>query len=322
MTSGFNAFKHFTVAPVAEHLPFGAVVSGFDPADLDVPQVRDDLRSLWVRAGVLVFEGPHDPDTHVRLSQCFGNLIEHPTREGRVEAHPELLDVRYRPEDGWLTEVDGEPKGSWLPWHSDLIYVSEINHGGILRPLTLPSRGGETGFIDKIQNYDTLPEDLKESIEGLHVLYGYDLDPADQKFGRRNQVKVLRFEQAVLSILARRKDFPTVRHPLVYTQRETGRKVLNFSPWFALGIEEMPGADGDDLLERVAQHCVDPARAYVHHWRPNQMVLWDNWRMLHCAYGAPADEQRHMQRTTIEGDYGLGEVASGHEVGKSEYISV
>ena len=322
MTSEFHAFEYFKVTPIADHLPYGSVVSELDPKDLERPEVGRDLRNLWIRDGVLVFEGLDDPDTHVRLSRCFGKLIPHPTKEARAVGHPELLDVRYRPEDGWLTEVDGEPRGTWLPWHSDLIYVSEINHGGILRPITLPSHGGETGFIDKIQNYDTLPEDLKKSIGGLHVLYGYDLDPADQKFGRRHEVKVLRFEKAVLSILARRADFPTVRHPLVYTQRETGRKVLNLSPWFALGIEEMPGTEGDELLERVAQHCVDPARAYVHQWVPGQMVLWDNWRMLHCAHGAPAREERHMQRTTIEGDYGLGEVAAGQKVGKSEYISV
>ncbi|TPG32482.1 TauD/TfdA dioxygenase family protein [Mycolicibacterium hodleri] len=322
MTSTSGEYKHFTVSPIADHHPFGAIVSELDPKDLDLPEVGEDLRKLWVREGVLVFDGLDDPDTHVRLSRCFGELIQHPTKEARSQGHPELMDVRYRPEDGWLTEVDGEPRGTWLPWHSDLIYVAEINHGGILRPITIPSHGGETGFIDKIQSYDTLDEDLKESIEGLHVLYGYDLDPADQKFGRRHEVKVLRFERAVLSILARRGDFPTVRHPLVYTQRETGRKVLNLSPWFALGIDEMPGAEGDELLERVAQHCVDPARAYIHEWVPGQMVLWDNWRMLHCANGAPAQEERHMQRTTIEGDYGLGEIAYGEKVGKADYISV
>jgi len=36
------------------------------------------------------------------------------------------------------------------------------------------------------------------------------------------------------------------------------------------------------------------------------MVLWDNWRMLHCACGVPPEEKRIMRRTTIVGDYGLG----------------
>jgi taurine dioxygenase len=36
------------------------------------------------------------------------------------------------------------------------------------------------------------------------------------------------------------------------------------------------------------------------------MVLWDNWRMLHCAQGVPPGEERRMRRTTIAGDYALG----------------
>jgi taurine dioxygenase len=36
------------------------------------------------------------------------------------------------------------------------------------------------------------------------------------------------------------------------------------------------------------------------------MLIWDNWRMLHCVSGSPPQNPRRMQRTTIKGDYGLG----------------
>jgi taurine dioxygenase len=36
------------------------------------------------------------------------------------------------------------------------------------------------------------------------------------------------------------------------------------------------------------------------------MVLWDNWRLLHCACGTPVGMRREMRRTTIHGDYKLG----------------
>ena len=38
------------------------------------------------------------------------------------------------------------------------------------------------------------------------------------------------------------------------------------------------------------------------------MVLWDNWRMLHCVIPGPVDEIREVERTTIQGDYGMGRV--------------
>ena len=50
------------------------------------------------------------------------------------------------------------------------------------------------------------------------------------------------------------------------------------------------------------------SRAYVHHWHDDEMVLWDNWRMLHCASGVHPDDVRHLQRTTIKGNDALGRI--------------
>jgi taurine dioxygenase len=43
-------------------------------------------------------------------------------------------------------------------------------------------------------------------------------------------------------------------------------------------------------------------------WQPEDMLLWDNWRILRQAMGVAPDYLRIMQRTTIMGDYGLGRV--------------
>ena len=89
-------------------------------------------------------------------------------------------------------------------------------------------------------------------------------------------------------------------------QRETGRKVANVSPWFADGIEGLETPEGDALLREVIARITRPELAYFHKWAPGEMVLWDNWRMLHCATGTPAGMRRHLTRTIIAGDYALG----------------
>ena len=68
----------------------------------------------------------------------------------------------------------------------------------------------------------------------------------------------------------------------------------------------MPNAEGDALLEEVLSYAINPALAYWHDWQANDLVLWDNWRTVHCAEGVPPDCVRVMQRTTIAGDYALG----------------
>jgi taurine dioxygenase len=47
-------------------------------------------------------------------------------------------------------------------------------------------------------------------------------------------------------------------------------------------------------------------KPYFHAWKPTDMVIWDNWRVLHEACGCHPDEDRVVHRTTIKGDYGLG----------------
>ncbi|WP_082545498.1 MULTISPECIES: TauD/TfdA dioxygenase family protein [unclassified Sphingomonas] len=319
MTSDMEA--PFQTSALRDGLPFGAAITGLDPTRLSDPRVREALREIWTDKGVLVFHGLEGEDVHLELSRVFGTLVQHPTRETRA-AHPELMTVRYRPETGWLIDVDGELRGTWLPWHSDLIYVDRINRGGILRPLVLPSRLGQTGFIDKIGAYRTLPDALKARIEGLNVIYKYDLDAAHQRFGRTTDAKMVRISPDVASIQARLDDFPRVIHPMVYEQRETGRKVLNVSPWFAVGIQGMETAEGDALLAEVADHIVRSEEVYLHDWQLGDMVLWDNWRVLHSATGCPPDEERWMLRTTIEGDYGLGRTEADAAIDRSDYITV
>jgi taurine dioxygenase len=312
---------HFETAPLADNLPFGAIVSGLEFEDLRDTETRRRLRDLWIREGVLVFRSIEGESAHLELSRCFGKLMVHPSKEAHT-ANPEIIDLRYKPDTGWLMSVDGNLRCSWLPWHSDLVFVDRINRGGILRPIVLPSHLGQTAFIDKIAAYSALPDKLKKSVEDRHVIYKFDLDPAHQKFGRLAKVVVERFDQVTAGVQARLHEFPRVLHPMVYSQPETGRKVLNVSPWFAVGIFGMENEEGDRLLEEVVQHIVHSDHVYQHTWQLGDMVLWDNWRMLHSASGSPANEERWMQRTTIEGDYGLGRTEADMSIDRSRYISV
>jgi taurine dioxygenase len=185
------------------------------------------------------------------------------------------------------------------------VYTDTINHGGLLRALQTTSRGGTTGFIDQIEAYTRLPQALKDRIEDLSVVY--QMGPLDSfPHAWKSKVRVVQLAEHARKALQRiHPDFPPVAHPLVFPQPETGRKVLNLSPLFARHIEGMQNAEGDALLADLAGHILD-CPAYHHRWTLGDMVLWDNWRMLHSVTLAPVDEMRVMQRTTIAGDYALG----------------
>lgn len=299
----------FEVSPLPGQDRYGAVVTGLSFEAIGAPQVRTQLHDLWIEKGVIVFRGVGGGlDAQLRLSEVYGEPEVHPMMAGTdiKTEHRALAPIEFDPEkDGNIYEVDGQVLGGYLPWHFDGAYVDRINHGGILRPEVLPGRGGDTRFIDQIAAYELLPADLKSKIEGLDVLYSYQPDLTKAKFGPRADRLVKMSE-----LFRKGMDHPSVQeravHPMVYTQAETGRKILHVSPWFADGIEGMENEEGDALLREVISYVIRPELMYAHKWREGDMVLWDNWRMLHSAGGVPPEERRIMRRTTIVGDYGLG----------------
>jgi taurine dioxygenase len=298
------------VRSIEESPGLGIEVRGLDAEALDDPVLQQELCDLWTDRGVIVFRELTGPSVHVKLSRCFGELQVHPVGDGKQE----LIKVQYDAKVRDVYEIDGRLLGGWLPWHFDLAYMSKVNHGGILRPIVLPSTGGETGFIDRISLYESLPTELKDEVEHASVVYKFDINVEHLKFARPESLKVITWSEGVKDLYATQDSrFPAVVHPLVFCQPETGRKVLNFSPWFALEAYGMEKRTGDALLRRLGDHVLRHGAPYYHRWRADDMVLWDNWRMLHCASGMPSDENRLMERTTIAGDYGLGYLAPALE---------
>jgi taurine dioxygenase len=297
----------FTVEPLPGCSAFGAVLPDLRPEQIRDPDIRRQLYDLWIDKGVIVFRGLTDLDTQIHLSEIYGEPEIHPLLVGidRPREHFVIAEIDYVEEDGDLYEIGGERRGGSLPWHFDLAYMDRINRGGILRGAVLPQRGGETGFIDRISAYDALPDDLKQRIDGLRVIHRFLADATKARFGDRPD-KCLSLSRNISLALEHPSVQQPVTHPLVYTQKETGRKVLNVSPWHAVAIEGMENEQGDALLGEVIDRMIRPDLAYFHQWQQDDMVLWDNWRMLHCACGVPPGEKRKMRRTTIAGDYALG----------------
>ena len=295
----------YSLSPLPGQPDFGVVLTGFKPEMIEDRQVRSELHDLWLDRGLIVFRETDGLETQMRLSEIFGESEVHPLLRESDMAQADKVSVNIDEEAGGIYEVNGEVRLGWLAWHKDSMYVDKLNHGGLLWSLVVPERGGETGFIDQIAAYDALPDDLKARVEGLEVLYVYPRDSAESKFGEQpdRRIRLSKFQETSnMAECAQQR----VIHPMVFAQPQSGRKVINVSPWFADGIVGMENEEGDALLREVISHLVKPERSYFHKWVPGEMVLWDNWRMLHCATGTPPGMKRHMRRTTIFGDYAIG----------------
>jgi taurine dioxygenase len=298
----------FTIEKLSDRLTFGCLVTGLTRDDLDSAETCAALRQRWVIDGLIVFRGaPVTPKFQIALSECFAETVIHPVREIRHPDHEKLIRLVSNPqgEDEDLIEVDSVPGCGWLPWHKDIIFTEKLNHGGILHATKITEAGGETGYVDQIEAYDRLADDVKARIEQLEVVYKFG--PVESSpWCAREQVRYLKTGPANRSMYERaERDWPPVVHPLVFAQPGTGRKALNLSPRFAQYVFGMDKLQSDDLLTVLSNHLWD-SPAYYHKWGPDEMVLWDNWRMLHRVTPAPIDAVRIVERTTLGGDYGLG----------------
>ena len=284
---------------------FGREVAGLDLTRPIPAPTAAALRRDWLDHGVLVFrEIGTSPEVQLALSRCFGELEPHPIELFRAPGYPELILLSN--EKGPLAPVYdfGEgPVTQMIPWHTDLAFKTTPNAGALLRMVKKPAEGGKTGWLDSAAAYDDLDEATKAEIDGLEAVYLFRAGLEEMRFNQPGGVR-----------LSPRKDtypdFPPVANPLVWAHPETGRRVLNLSTLNIDHIIGHQGEAGDALICRLIDHCLNPRFHYIHDWQDNDMVLWDNRRTMHAAFGHPADQVRIVHRTTIKGDVAMGRIHS------------
>jgi taurine dioxygenase len=300
-----------TVQPIRDDLRFGARVGGVTHDGLSDAGLRAKLNASFEEYGLLIFEDIEPtPRMQVALSKVFGPLKDHPSKAVPRAGGEDMLGViemRHEPNEGGAVRVGGRVLSSWLPWHFDHCYNDQLNRAGVLRAIEIPPDGGLTGFVDGIALYDAISPTVRQQIEGTTVIYAMDVIMENLRFGRPDDFVDVEPPTSAVDVMREYEGRPRALHPAVWTRR-SGQKVLHVSGWMAKGIEGREDADGDALLAAVCDEIVEAAKdlSYFHHWQPTDMVIWDNWRVLHSVSGTAPENGRCMHRTTIAGDYGLG----------------
>jgi taurine dioxygenase len=309
------------IQPLRSNLDFGVRIVGVTREMTGDPAIRDEINTVFERAGMILFEEVEPSnDMQLALSNVFGPLKEHPVKSiARVDRDgmPGVIKLHSAPNSGGIVEFGGRRVSHWLPWHFDHCYNDELNRAGILRAEMITPEGGITGFVDGIALYNRFPRDLLARIEGQDIVYTLDSQYATQRFGNPDDLTIHQAKPMGAEFEAQARSMPRAIHPAVWT-RATGEKVLHVSPYMAKGIVGHEDADGDALFDEVCRTIAEiaPSCSYHHRWNPTDMLIWDNWRMLHAVSGHDPAYERIMFRTTIKGDYGLGRFEHGATGGR------
>ncbi|HZO51388.1 MAG TPA: TauD/TfdA family dioxygenase [Bryobacteraceae bacterium] len=273
--------------------PLGTEITGLDLSQpLDEATFRA-VEDLFHDRGVIVFRDQKlTPEQHIAFSRRLGKLEIHVATQYLKPGYPEILVVSNVIEDG--RNIGLADAGQY--WHSDLSYIANPSRCSLLYALDVPIRDGvvlgETLFASAAYAYETLPQSLKERLEGVTAIHRYgDRYQKQQSAGGRG---ALSEEQL--------KKVPDVRHAVIRQHPITGREVIFVNEGFTTAIEGLAVDEGAVLLQQLFAHIVRPETLYTHRWRAGDVLMWDNCLTQHRAirnYELPL--RRVMHRTTVAG---------------------
>lgn len=250
---------------------FGVEVTGIDlGGDVDAETVAA-LRRLFHENQLMVIRGQDlTPQRLLWFARRFGQPQPHILAHLRHRDVPEILPLSNIFENG---KPIGVYDGAAF-WHQDMAFEEVPSNVTIVHALETPERGGETLFADMWAAYDALDPAMKQKIAGLRARHRYG-NRADEDSRTRSKAMELTEEE--------QREVRDVVHPLVLAHPVTGRQGLYGVAATSRGIEGMEDGEARDLLDRLVGHASQDRFVRPHAYRVGDLVLWDNFSLMHKA---------------------------------------
>ena len=168
-------------------------------------------------------------------------------------------------------------------------YNPEPPCASALYALEVPHAGGDTGFANMYLAYETLPDELRQRVEGRLCRHDSTYNSAGELRRGFNEVSDPR--QA-----------PGADHPIIRTHPVTGRRALFLGRRRNAYIQGLDLEDSERLLDALWAHATLPELTWYQQWRVGDLVLWDNRCVLHRRDEFDPSSRRLMHRSQIKGD--------------------
>ena len=260
----------------------GAVVLGVDlsvePDEQTVAAIR---RALLDHLVIFFRDQDLDDERHLAFALRFGSLSVPP------------LATAYQDTPAVTVLDQVNPKGEGADqWHSDNSFMAHPPLGSMLRCVQLPpSGGGDTCFSSAYAAYESLPQPLRDLVDGLEAVH--DITKPLQK--------AIRDGHTTLDLAETQKRWPPVTHPVVIVHPETGRRALYVNRNSTTHIVGLTERQNEALLPLLCDQFRSPDLQCRFRWEPGSVAFWDNRSVQHYAV-ADYTERRVMRRVTIDFD--------------------
>jgi len=275
------------------HPIFAAELLGADLSVAPDAALIEAVEAAMAQYAVVVVRGQTHigDDEHIRFSRAFGPLELPPSLGFKSDGQKrrfrsELYDASNLDKNGEIEAADAlkrkYSKGNEF-FHTDSSFNRLPTKWSLLLGYEVTKSRGETEFVDTRAAYDSLPEEMKQRIEGMTV---------------EHNVWRSRERAGFTEIQSLKDSLPAVEQPLVRISA-SGRKALYIGS-HADHIVGMEIEEGRALLDELVERATRPEFIYAHTWQKGDLVIWDNRCTMHRATMFDyLTERRDLRRTTI-----------------------
>jgi alpha-ketoglutarate-dependent taurine dioxygenase len=281
-------FKRIQVRPMNSTI--GAEIRGVDLSRSLDEESWQEVRQAF--ADYLVVYFPDQPITHAQhlaFSERLGPLMAMPQLHS-VEGFEAIHIIKRDADDN--SRVIGEN------WHADSTYFESPPAAVVMRAITIPEFGGDTGFLSMYAAYETLSPKLRSVLDTLKIvhsatrIYGSAYHAQKKKFSANNAKVNLDIEAGDREQI----------HPAVCTHPVSGRRFLYLNQVYVQRFEGMTEPESQPLLRFLFEHCARIEHTCRVRWQQDQVLIWDNRAAMHKAIPDYIGRARYMTRTTIAGE--------------------
>jgi alpha-ketoglutarate-dependent 2,4-dichlorophenoxyacetate dioxygenase len=268
---------------------FGAEATGIDLSKgIDAAQT-EQIDDALARYGVVCFRNqPLNDDQQQAFIEKFGPPTRAVVKE-IARGHPHFYDISTVDENGNPYPEDSVfamYMRANLLWHTDGTPNQPPFRLTALSARTLPPNPPPTEFADMRAAWNALSKEEQAELDGLMVEHSIFASRA--KMG----MSIDDFSEETKRLK------PPVQHPLVRTHKRTGLKSLYLAS-HASHIIGWPKEKGEALLARLTEHATQPQFVHVHHWQPDDLLMWDDSWTMHRATPYNRPEPRILRWSAV-----------------------
>ena len=271
------------VVPLSEAL-------GVELADFDIKRPlsageQAELRELFCRHHLLLVRGEDvTADDQSRFVGYFGPL--HTRADGMKETF-----VTNVTETGAPAARTGTAR---LIWHQDGTYGLRPGIATSLWAQEVAPDPVPTLYASAVHTLERMTPDVRARIEPLHVLHLRDTEEERTDY---------RWREENVPADAEPGRFLRHVHPIVYAMPHTDQKTILVNELLSSHIVELPRDEGEALIQELFSLIYADDNVYAHHWRTNDVIIWDNLALQHCRPVEMGLPVRRLRRQSIDGWY-------------------